>query len=81
MARDKGDRDVRHLLQVVEHLLDDVDTISGLATHLLNAVREGKPISPTALQTYDNGLQSWSQRRDHLRTVVAHWWTLLEEGH
>ena len=35
----------KHMLQVIEHLVDDVDKVSGLCRHLLNVQRDGKPLA------------------------------------
>jgi len=72
------DRDVRHLLQVIEHLIDDVDKVSGLATHLLTVARDGKPLTPSALLTYQTQLTELATQRERIRQIIARWWTLLE---
>jgi len=81
MSMADTDRDVRHLLQVVEHLLDDVDKVSGVARHLLNTVQSGKPLTPVALQHYEPELSELSTQRERMRGIIAQWWSLLEAGH
>jgi len=75
------DRDVRHLLQVVEHLLDDVDKVAGLARHLLNTAQSGKPLSPAASDHYEQELSGLTTQRERMREIIAQWWTLIEKGH
>ena len=70
------------LHQAIEHLVDDVDKVSGLATHLLNVAQSGKPLPPTAALNYKTQLEELAKQRDHLRTVIARFWMLAEEkGH
>ena len=73
------DRDVRHLLQVVEHLLDDVDRVAGVARHLLNVTQSGKPLTPTASAHYEQQLSELAAQRERMRELIGKWWTLIED--
>jgi hypothetical protein len=47
----------------------------------LNVAREGKPLSPSAANHYDEQLKRLATQREQMRDVVARWWTLIEKGH
>ena len=54
--------------------------MSGLATHLLNVQREGKPMTQTATQKHEQELSELAtRRRDRIQEIVTRWWTLIEE--
>ena len=60
-------------------MLDVVDRASILAGQLVNAQRTGKPLSLPTLNYYEEQLVTLESQRAHMRTVIARWWTLLEE--
>jgi hypothetical protein len=70
---------VKAILQSLEHTLSALDAASVAATQLIAAQRSGKPLSPATLTHYDQQFAALTTQREHMRTVIARWWTLLEE--
>jgi hypothetical protein len=33
------------------------------------------------LTYYGDQLETFAKQREHMRTVIAKWWTLVEDGH
>ena len=78
MASNEQDT-IKGMLQALEHMLDQVDRLSVVAGQLVNAQKTGKPLAPSVLNYYDEQLTTLSQQREHFRSVIARWWTLVEE--
>lgn len=69
------------MLQALEHMIDTVDRTSGVAGHLVNAQKTGKPLSPATLNHYGEQLDGLGQQRAQMRDVIARWWTQMEDRH
>jgi hypothetical protein len=63
MTRNTDAGTVKGLLQSLEHILDSVDRTSGFACDL----------------RYEQHLDELAKYREHLRTLIAKWWTLGED--
>lgn len=73
---------VKHMLQVIEHLVDTSDRVSVAARQLLEAQKPGgKALAPATLAHYEQQLQELARLRDQMREVVGRWWTQIEERH
>jgi hypothetical protein len=42
--------------------------------------KTGKPLSVPTLQYYEEQLSELGPQREHMRGVIARWWTPLEDG-
>ena len=72
---------VKGILQSLEHTLSALDAASAAATRLIEAQRSGKPLSPKTPEHYTEQFAALTKQRDNMRSVIAKWWTLLEEKH
>jgi hypothetical protein len=70
---------IKSMLQVIEHLVDDSAKVGTAALQLVNAQKTGKPLALSTLARYEQELEALGTQREHMRTVIAQWWTLLEE--
>jgi hypothetical protein len=75
-----GDEEtIKGMLQALEHTLEALDRASAAATQLIEAQKSGKPLSPKTLDYYTEQFATLTKQREHMRTVIARWWTLIEE--
>ena len=70
---------IKHMLQALEHMLDTVDRTSILAGQLVRAQQAGKPLAPPTPKHYEEQLLDPDGQREQMRSVIARWWTLIEE--
>ena len=68
------------MLQVIEHLVDDSAKVGSAALQLVNAQKSGKPLAAATLAHYEQELEALAKQREHMRTVIAQWWMLLEKN-
>jgi hypothetical protein len=69
---------LKGMLQVIEHLVDDSAKVGTAALQMVNAQKAGKPLAPATLAHYEQELEALTKQREHMRTLIAQWWTLLE---
>ena len=72
---------VAGMLHALERTLGTLDAASASATQLIAAHRSGKPLAASVLQHYEQQFEALTKQREHMRTLIAKWWTLMEERH
>ena len=72
---------IKGFLMALESTMDACDRVSTVAGQLLASQRDNKPLAPSVLNYYTEQLEIFGQQRAHMRTVIAKWWTLMEERH
>jgi hypothetical protein len=86
--RDAGVRDgeasneadtIKGMLQALEHTLEALDRASAAATQLIEAQKSGKPLSLKTLDYYTEQFATLTKQREHMRTMIARWWTMVEK--
>jgi hypothetical protein len=70
---------LKGILQSLEHTLNTLDAASVAATQLIMAQRSRTPLSPATLTHDEQQFAALTTQREHMRTVIARWWTLLED--
>jgi chromosome segregation ATPase len=78
MASNEADT-IKGMLQGLEHTLSALDAASAAATQLIEAQRSGKPALTEDARPLHRQFAALTKQREHMRTVIARWWTLLEE--